>query len=188
MTEKKVDIPLIKIEKAEETIETHIVIPDRNSTRIAKWVSKEVSASGSMLPKTEEAVLEMFGDQRSVVLVDNGGEPVAHAAITFVYDTDKVVEVGGVIVSDKWRKKGLGKQVTQASIDLARVKYPGWTMIALCNEQSLPIYLGLGATVLDIDKLEIIPKEAWEACASCPNYAETKKRGKICCDTLVLVP
>lgn len=175
-----------EIKEVGDSIE--IYIPGEGDVEMAAWVAKEISGSGSMLPKSTDDVLEMFREQRSVVLLGMSGELIAHAAVTFVYQEDKVVEVGGVIVSDKWRKKGYGKQAIEASLDLARINYPGWQKIALCNEQSLPIYLSLGSTIMEVEDLNIIPKEAWEACVSCPHYAETKRRGKICCDTLVLVP
>lgn len=187
MTEKKLRT-LTGSESKEGFFETQIIVPDKSYTDIAEWVANEITMSGSMLPKSTDDILEMFDCSRSVVLVDGSGKPVAHAGITFVYSDEKVVEVGGVVVDRSHRKKGLGKEIVQASIDLANLQYPGWKKIALCNEQSLPIYLSLGSTVMEIDDINIIPKEAWEACLSCPNYIETKKKGKICCDTLVLVP
>ena len=187
MTEEKLKI-VAGSELKDSLFETKIIVPDKSCVEIAEWVAKEITLSGSMLPKSKGDIVEMFDDNRSVVLVDSVGKPVAHAGITFVYSEEKVVEVGGVVVDQSHRKKGLGKEIVQASIDLANLNYPGWKKIALCNEQSLPIYLSLGSTIMEINDIGIIPQEAWEACVSCPHYAETKKRGKICCDTLVLVP
>jgi N-acetylglutamate synthase-like GNAT family acetyltransferase len=164
------------------------IVPDETRVDLAEWVSKLTSTAGTMLPKTEEEVLQMFSEKRSIILLDETGNPVAHSAITFIYKDQHFIELGGVIVAPEFRKKGIGTLAAHASIVLAETYYPGWTKLVLCNAASLPIFLGLGGTVVDFEQLSSVPVEAWEACTTCPKYAQTKAQGKICCDTPVIIP
>lgn len=164
------------------------IVPDETMVDLANWVSELTSNAGTMLPKTEEQVLEMFSQSRSVILLDEEGNPVAHSAITFIYENQQVVELGGVIVTSSKRKKGLGTLAAQAAMSLADTIYPGWKKLALCNDASLPIFVALGGKIVTYDDLADVPVEAWEACKTCPNYAAAKAQGKICCDTPVIMP
>lgn len=164
------------------------LVPDETRVDLAQWVSEMTTTAGTMLPKSTEEVLTMFSESRSVILLDEQGLPVAHSAITFLYTNQQVVELGGVIVSPEKRKMGLGMLSAQAVLALAENNYPGWSKLVLCNAGSLPIFLALGGKIVTYDDLASVPVEAWEACTTCPNYAETKAKGKICCDTPVLMP
>ena len=166
--------------------EYRYLIPDINHVSIADWVSKEITSSKTMLPKSTKEVLDLFQEGRSVIIVNDDGHPVAHAAITLVYDDAKVIEIGGVIVHPSERRRGLGAAATLGAIALGKEKYPGWLQIALCNAASLPLFIKLGAIEMDAKTAqEAVPSEAWEACATCPNFLAAKAQGKICCDTPV---
>ena len=164
------------------------IVPDKTMTDLASWVSELSLSSKSLLPKTEAEVTKMFSEKRSIVLLDSEGFPVAHSAITYVYAEQNVVELGGVIVAPHVRRKGYGTLAAQAAVKLAGSQYPGWTKLVLCNAASLPIFLGLGGQIVTHEQVSMVPVEAWEACKTCPKYAETKALGKICCDTPVIMP
>ncbi|HEX9805062.1 MAG TPA: GNAT family N-acetyltransferase [Candidatus Dojkabacteria bacterium] len=165
-----------------------IIEADETMVEEAEWVAKQITESKTMLPKSTKEILQLFAEGKSILIVGDMGQPIAHGAVTFTYDDAKFLEVGGIIVDPMKRREGLGMLATEAAIGLASVKYPGWTKMALCNNASLPIFLNLGAEIVTFENLEIVPKEAWEACLTCPSYRLTKSQGKICCDTPVIIP
>ena len=170
----------------EHQVEYRYLIPDGNDGDIAVWAAQEITASKTMLPKSPEELLSLFQEGRSVVIVNSENKPVAHAAVTIVYDNAGVIEIGGVIVDPSERRKGLGTAAVMGAVALGRDKYPGWYQMALCNLASLPLFVKLGATEIDAKTAqEVVPPEAWEACITCPSFQMAKSQGKICCDTPV---
>jgi len=177
------------IKQKEKLLEFSTVIEAHESmVEEAVWVAKLITGSKTMLPKSTEEVLQMFAEGRSVLIIDDRGQPIAHGAITFVLNEVKVLELGAIIVDPEKRGVGFGMLAAEAVVGLASVKYPGWKKMALCNNASLPIFLNLGAQIVTFENLNEIPKETWEACFDCPSYKLAINQGKICCDTPVIIP
>lgn len=164
------------------------VIPNAQMHKEAAWVSEQTGLAKTMLPKTIDEVLSLFAQGRSVMIMDNNGEPIVHASISFLYEADKTLEIGGLIVAPEMRHKGYAKLATGAILTLANEKYPGWKKVALCNEYSLPLMMKFGAVVVELSNSELLPPSVWEACATCPNLSWAKGMGKICCDTPIIIP
>lgn len=179
-----------KDEKQKEQLLKYSAVIEADETMVeeASWVASRISESETMLPKTTEDILALFAEGRSVLVVDDMGHPIAHGAVTFLYEDAHVLEVGSIIVDESRRGQGLGMLATESAIILATLRYPGWTKMALCNQASLPIFLKLGAEVVTFENLDVVPSEAWEACLTCPSYHAAKGQGKICCDTPVIIP
>jgi N-acetylglutamate synthase-like GNAT family acetyltransferase len=186
----KIEMLVIDRQKTLEDLicECRLLIPDETEIDLARWVSTLTTNAGTMLPKTAQEVLDMFAQGRSVIILDGDGVPMAHSAVTFIYEEQKFVELGGVIVDPDSRKKGYGKLAAQASVVLAESNFPGWKKLVLCNEASLPIFLGLGGKIVTYEDLAEVPVEAWEACSTCPNFATVKAQNKVCCDTPIIMP
>jgi len=171
--------------ESEAKTEYKYLIPGPEDVDIANWAAKEITDSKTMIPKTTEELLNLFQEGRSVVILDYQNKPIAHAAITFLY-SNSVIEIGGVIVDPKERRKGLRSAVVRGAIALGKDNFPGCIQMALCNQYSLDLFLKLGAQELDLQTaLKVIPQEAWELCSSCPNQVQAKSQGKLCCDTPV---
>lgn len=167
---------------------TEFVVPDETMIDEATWVSDLTKQAMTMLPKSVEEVLALFASGRSILICDEEGKPIVHTAITFLYEGEKILEIGGLIVEPTKRQMGYATLATKAILFLAKDKFPGWKVMALCNHMSLPILLKEGGVVVDQEQAHLIPKAAWEACTTCPNYAKAKKEEKLCCDTLVIIP
>lgn len=169
---------------------TVFVVPDGSMVAEAVWVSEMTSKAGTMLPKTVEQVLALFAEGKSILILDEKEQPIAHAAITFLYEEDQMLEIGGLFVKPEKRSPDHFYSIlaTQAILTLANERYPGWKKMALCNDKSLPILLKFGAEVIGLDKASLLPKAVWEACTTCPNLERARAVGKLCCDTLAIIP
>jgi predicted GNAT family N-acyltransferase len=122
-----------------------------------------------------------------VVLIGKNGEMLAHGAITFVFEDQKMLEIGAIIVDKNFRGKGLGKIVTSEVVALANSNFPDYVKIALCNENSLPMFLKMGAVEVNYSDLGVDPGVFLSECVNCPRYANAIAHQKQCCDTLVVV-
>lgn len=169
------------------SLEYKIYVPSKYDFDYASQLSLFILESGSMLPKSVDEILVMFDQGRSVVLTGSNGELLAHGAITFVFEEQKMLEIGAIIVDKNFRGKGFGKIVTSEVIALADSIFPGYIKIALCNENSLPMFLRMGATEVKYDELDVDPGVFLSECINCPRYEDAIGRGKQCCDTLVVV-
>lgn len=169
------------------SLEYKIHVPNKYDLDHAIQLSALILESGSMLPKSVDELLLMFDQGKSVVLTGSNGELLAHGAITFVFEEQKMLEIGAIIVGRNFRGKGLGKIVTSEVIALADNRFPGYIKIALCNENSLPMFLKMGAIEVKYDDLDVDPGVFLSECVNCPRYKDAVGRGKQCCDTLVIV-
>lgn len=150
---------------------------DKNyASEIAKWTAD----SGTMLPKPADEVLDLFSKNNSVVVLDENGELVSHAAIAFTYP-DGSVEVGCVVTNPNKRRGGAATEAVKQVLNLAEEKYPGKVVFALANEQSSSLFKKIGATKMRTTELS---KEVWIPCKNCPRMPEQKPGNAFeCCDT-----
>ena len=151
-----------------------------NLKEAAQIISAWTHQAGTMLPKSPEEVLSFIKKKEAVVL-ENGGSIVGFGAVTFDWPSGWK-ELGAVVVEPGHREKGLGHQVVQALIGLAKIKYPSSKLFALCNNKSLKLFLDAGGEVISGSEL---PEEVFEECVNCPKYNDAKRSGKLCCDTPV---
>jgi len=146
------------------------------ATQISQWTKE----SGTMLPKTVEELVGLFKNGDSVLVFDNEGELVSHAAITFTYP-DGSIEIGCVITDKEKRKNGAATQAVKQILVLAEEKYPGQKKFALANEASSILFEKIGAVKIPTTNL---CAEVWEPCKICPRIPKQIPGASfICCDT-----
>lgn len=139
-----------------------------------------------MWPRTEEKIQKCFDKGHSVLLVDEvNGDLLAHGAIKWVSTKNQILEIGTLVVNPDFKGKGLGLKVLSLVTDLAKEKYPDYQIFAFCNPQSLGLTKKLGWIEA---KKEDLPSEVWDGCATCPNKQKALDAGKLCCDTVVILP
>ena len=139
-----------------------------------------------MWPRTEEKIQACFNKGHSVLLINEmSGTLLAHATIKWVSTMNPILEIGTVVVNPDVKGKGLGLKVTSLVIDLAEEKYPEHQLFAFCNSESLGLFKKLGW--IEAQKGDL-PSEAWDGCATCPNKQKAVEAGKLCCDTVVILP
>lgn len=173
--------------KEPESLVPTFILPTTDRKDLISWVVEQTTQSGTMLPKSETEVVNLFAQQNSLMLLDAKGKPIAHGAISVIYEVEHTIEIGGIVVAKDMRNKGLGSQITALTIEMATIKYLGWSKLAFCNQHSLPIFLKLGASAVTEKNAHLIPSEAWLGCMTCPKQSEANSRGKLCCDTVVII-
>lgn len=161
-------------------MEKHIVVPNKSDLVLAREVSEWTIEAGTMLPKTPDQIMGLFGLGWSV-LVGTDGLVTAHAAITFEWPDDWL-ELGGVVTKKEYRKMGFANMAVNELLRKVRFDYPNKKMFALCNNFSLPLFIGAGGRIM---KGEELPDEVWAECISCPKFKLARSEGKHCCDTPV---
>lgn len=136
-----------------------------------------------MLPKSPEEIGSFVEEDKAVIIVDENGKVVGFGAQTFDWPQDWQ-ELGAVVVDPAKRKQGFGYQVVGALVSKVKSK-GGGQLFALCNEQSLSLFLKHGGEV--ISDPNVLPPEVWGECANCPKFQKAKSEGKLCCDTPVRI-
>lgn len=146
------------------------------ASQISDWTKE----SGTMLPKTVDDLMTLFNNNDSVLVFDDEGALVSHAAITYTY-SDGSVEIGCVITDREKRKNGAATQAVKQILVLASEKYPGNNKFALANEQSATLFEKIGALKIPTTELSA---EVWIPCKTCPRIPKQKTgQSFICCDT-----
>lgn len=151
-----------------------------DDTEAASLISKWTIESGTMLPKTKEQIFDLFNNGRSVLVFNEDGSLVSHAAITYQYP-DGSIEIGCVITDKEKRKNGAATQAVKQILRLANEEYPGSKKFALANEASSILFEKIGAIKIPSSELCV---EVWEPCQTCPRKPK-QEIGKpfVCCDT-----
>ncbi|MBI2028254.1 MAG: GNAT family N-acetyltransferase [Candidatus Levybacteria bacterium] len=160
----------------------NVVMPTSINVNWAETISEWTAKSGVMLPKSKEEIISFFEEGHSVVVVDNKGSLVSHAAATFIY-SDGSIEVGAIYTVDNQRGKGVATKAVIALLDLLKRRYPERMIFALANSNSAPLFKKLGATEMETTELS---KEVWEPCKQCPKnplLKDMKYKIFSCCDT-----
>ena len=157
--------------------------PNETNQNEAGVVAKWTQESKWMLPKSEAEILGLFSRGWSILVkkvTDEEELVVAHAAIT--YEWGVYLELGAVVTEINHRKRGLARIAVLGVLGMIRENFPEKRVMALCNDMSLPIFVGLGGQVISGKEL---PGEVWSECEKCPKYKLAKERGQVCCDTPV---
>lgn len=146
---------------------------------VSDWINSAIANGTNMLPKSREDILILFANGQSVLVLNDAMEPIGHAAITEVYSN--CVEIGAMVTSSDWQRKGIGTRALRAVLQTARMKYPEKTIFALANNQSGPLFTKLGAQIIDESELDA---EVWTLCAKCPALPVCSDGDSFkCCDT-----
>ena len=166
-----------------------IIVPGKDEGDFAPYaivVSRWTCAEPGMSPRSIEKVLSYFNEVRSVLIIDASNNALlAHAAIKWISTENPLLEIGSVIVDPNQRGNGYGTMATSATWSLAIDKYPNHQKIAFCNDVSLGIFKLLGAIEAKTNQL---PSEVWDGCLKCSRMVKAKEAGKLCCDTIVVLP
>lgn len=151
--------------------------------QIVKIVSGWTIEAKTMLPKSPKEIESFVENGKAVIVTDEKGQVVGFGAQTFDWPGDWK-ELGAVIVDPSKRKQGFGYKVVGELVKKAKSN-GGGKLFALCNEQSLSLFLKHGAEVIS-DPNEL-PAEVWGECNNCPKFQKAKSEGKLCCDTPVRI-
>lgn len=158
------------------------IIPDASNLDWAKTVSNwtlGAASKGLMLPRSQEQISELFDKGHSLAMVDFDGNIVSHAG-AFPY-RDGSIEVGAVYTEEARRGEGLGIKTVGMLLKHLNMLYPdAGTIFALANNNSAPVFKGLGGIEMKVSELH---KDVWLACKDCPNRPSAGSNEKhICCD------
>lgn len=156
------------------------LVPGPGDDGLAQTVA-EWTHVGGMLPKTNAEIGAMFDKRHSVVML-KGDEPVSHAGATFIYPDSGQIEVGSVVTSPDFLRRGAARIGTHALLDVLADRYPGQTRFAMANAKSLPLFTSMGGRIMAPRELD---PAVFENCGTCPVKKLPRNGDIFCCDTPV---
>ncbi len=170
-----------------EKQEYSILVPSERDVAWAVIVAGWTRVAGTMLPKSSGAILDMFSQRHSVLVVDGLGLPVSHAAVSFTWPDDWL-EIGAVVTAKEHRRHGAAEMAVRELLKHLNGNYSDHRMFAICNDVSVGLFeKKLGGTRLKPTEL---PGAVWKPCLTCPNIPKGTRPGVlgfVCCDANNLI-
>lgn len=158
-------------------------VPSRADSSMAREISLWTH-NPNMLPKTQEDILNLFEESRSMVILDASGKIAGHVAFTKTYP-DGSLEIGSLVTNPLLLRKGVAGRAIKELFAHGHNLFENFNqrkVFALANEASLPVFLKKDFS-LSLDPDSVHP-DVWKECIACPVFAA--RQGKSCCDILVI--
>jgi len=117
------------------------------------------------------------------------GDELAGFCYIETFSKGTYVSNSGLIVAQKYRSMGIGKQIKQVIFNLARDKYPEAKIFGITTSNAvMKINSDLGYIPVSFSQLTD-DEEFWKGCNSCPNYDILQRNDqKLCLCTGMLAP
>ncbi len=160
------------------------------ATEIVEEMALSAQARGTGIAKrSPDYVTQKIMEGKAVIALSKEGEWAGFCYIE-AWSHGKFVANSGLIVSPKFRKSGLAREIKNAIFKLSRKKYPDAKIFGLTT----------GAAVMKINsELGYVPvsyseltddEEFWKGCQSCVNYEilKSKNRSNCLCTAMLYVP
>lgn len=169
------------MKKIIEKKEVKIIYPTKENSRLLIQASALIglfAEMGLMLDQTVEILSAIAAQGLLALAVDKNEKVVGTAAITFKYPNG-FSEFGGWAIASDYQKSGIGKVLFLDLLQKAKSK----KIIAFGNNNSTPIFLGLGGKILNQTKMH---PDAFVPCQTCNcKGKEGLKNGQKCVDTII---
>jgi amino-acid N-acetyltransferase len=124
----------------------------------------QFAAQNLMLPRTEESVQRTLADWLVVVDESSPGAPPIVGCGALVPLTETLAEIRSLAIHESQHGKGIGSQIVEALVDMARQREYHQVCALTLREQ---FFVRLGFAV--VDRWSISPK-IWQACIYCPKF------------------
>jgi N-acetylglutamate synthase-like GNAT family acetyltransferase len=105
-------------------------------------------------------------------------ELAGYGAITHLYSSS-VLELGGLVVSEKFRKSGIASMLIKSIVADTKKTMDPELIIAFTNPTSSSIFARLGGS--QIEDARSLPPEVWKVCHVCRFYDDAVAKGDNCC-------
>lgn len=144
---------------------------------MATTIINQYAEQGIMLAVTVERLQQIAAHGLLALAVSSEGETIGSAGIMFEYPDGKK-EFGGWAVKPEWTHTGVGKQLLQTLLQQHKDDH----IIAFGNDNSGPIFLKLGASILDQQQMH---PDAFVPCKVCQcKGKEHLSDGQLCVDRI----
>ena len=171
-----------------------VVIADDTHFHFAETICTEMEESAKargtgIAKRSPEYIREKMREGKAVIALTEQGEWAGFCYIE-TWSHEEYVANSGLIVSPKFRKGGLAKQIKRKIFDLSRKKYPNAKIFGLTTGLAvMKINSELGYEPVTYS--ELTQDEAfWAGCKSCVNYEilMSKERKNCMCTAMLYDP
>ncbi|MBH2004873.1 MAG: GNAT family N-acetyltransferase [Sphingobacteriia bacterium] len=169
-------------------------VANSNDTQYAKIITDEMESSAKargtgIAKRSPDYVAKKMEEGKAVIALETNGDWVGFCYIE-VWGHEQFVANSGLIVSPKYRKSGVAKQIKQTIFNLSRQKYPNAKIFGLTTGLAvMKINSDLGYEPVTYSELTD-DEEFWAGCKSCVNYdiLMSKNRKNCMCTAMLYDP
>jgi len=169
-------------------------VANSNDTQYAKIITDEMESSAKargtgIAKRSPDYVAKKMEEGKAVIALEANGDWVGFCYIE-VWGHEQFVANSGLIVSPKYRKSGVAKQIKQTIFNLSRQKYPNAKIFGLTTGLAvMKINSDLGYEPVTYSELTD-DEEFWAGCKSCVNYdiLMSKNRKNCMCTAMLYDP
>lgn len=169
-------------------------VANSNDTQYAKIITDEMESSAKargtgIAKRSPDYVAKKMEEGKAVIALEANGDWVGFCYIE-VWGHEQFVANSGLIVSPKYRKSGVAKQIKQTIFNLSRKKYPNAKIFGLTTGLAvMKINSDLGYEPVTYSELTD-DEEFWAGCKSCVNYdiLMSKNRKNCMCTAMLYDP
>jgi hypothetical protein len=163
-------------------------------THYAKRITDEMEASAKargtgIAKRSPEYVAAKMLEEKAVIALTDTGQWVGFCYIE-AWQHGQYVANSGLIVSPKFRKTGVAKQIKKQIFELSKLKYPSSKIFGLTTGLAvMKINSELGYEPVTYSELTT-DEEFWAGCKSCVNYEilVSKERKNCMCTAMLYDP
>jgi hypothetical protein len=156
---------------------------------IHEMESSAISRGSGISKRSAASVIEKIDSGKAVVAVTEKGEWAGFSYIE-TWDDEKFVSNSGLIVSPKYRTKGVASQIKTQIFDLSRSRYPEAKVFSITSGLAImKMNTRLGFEPVTYDEIAHEPR-FWDGCKSCVNYdvLQSKNRCNCLCTAMLFDP
>lgn len=173
------------------SVEIYIATPEhfRFAHEICLLIKEAAAQRGTGIARrAPKYIREKMAEGKAVIAL--GENEVAGFCYIETWDHGKYAVNSGLIVSPKFRKKGLARRIKRKAFELSRTLYPEAKLFGITTSLAvMKINSDLGYEPVTFSELTS-DDEFWRGCQSCPNYdvLERMKRKMCLCTGMLFDP
>ena len=167
-------------------VEINVIVADASHEKYVDEILETISAAAKVrgtgiAKRTHEYVAQKMREGKAVIAL--AGEEQEFAGFCYIesWGNKQYVANSGLIVVDKFRRRGLAKRIKKTAFDLSRKKWPEAKLFGLTSGGAvMRINTELG--YVPVPFAELTDDEAfWKGCEGCINHDILERTGRRYC-------
>ena len=167
-------------------VEIKVIVADASHEKYVDEILETVSAAAKVrgtgiAKRTHEYVAQKMREGKAVIALAGEQEEFAGFCYIESWGNKQYVANSGLIVVDKFRRRGLAKRIKKTAFDLSRKKWPEAKLFGLTSGGAvMRINTELG--YVPVPFAELTDDEAfWRGCEGCINHDILERTGRRYC-------
>ncbi|MDR2384741.1 MAG: GNAT family N-acetyltransferase [Tannerella sp.] len=172
-------------EKTEINIEEiDVMVADDSHEKYIDTILKTIEAAAQIrgtgiAKRTHEYIAQKMKEGKAIIAI--AGDEFAGFSYIESWGNKQYVATSGLIVADKFRRRGLAKRIKHASFELARLRWPKAKLFSLTSGSAV-MNMNTELGYFPVTFADLTDDEAfWRGCNGCINHDVLERTGRKYC-------